>query len=1311
MGFLWVGLAWSQTLPQGAQVVQGTVGVSQSGNQMAITQGTAKAVVNWQSFDIGQNAKVTVVQPSSQSVLLNRVLSDNPTQILGQLQANGQVVLVNPRGIVVGSDGSVSASAFTASSLNISDADFMAGKEHFTRNGSTGRVVNKGRIAVAPRGYVALLGTNVSNEGQIIAPQGAVTLGAAETISVPLGRTGKIKLELTPASINASVANQKGGVIVAEGGQVYLQAAALSQVLASVLNSGSIDTSGPQAGAVHLLADGGRIQVDGQIKANSSGQDDQGQARTGGDIFIGLDKETRVLAKFTDVSGAQLESVKGFVETSGSELKFDAVSVVAKDWLIDPQNVTIDSTNAGTIGSNLGTTSITIQTTGATLGTTSVGNGNITVNSAITKAAGAGADTTLTLLADNAIDINAAIGTAAGAGKLNVVMTANGQTDGVAVGAMTPAQRGLSGGIRINNSSINANGGDVSLTGTSYAASSNLFSNVGKGVLILNGSSINATNITITGTAENQVGVTSHGVVFQRYPQSAALTATGDIAITGTLQGSGSGSGVVTLASGWSAAAPMINAGGKFTLRGNNRASANNTSEAINANSGMQVRAVGNIVVQAETNNATVNAIKFYSRPATTWGVGGALEGNVSFRSLDAGGAASGNVVIQSNRGGILFDNQIQANLTSGSLTALTNIRGKNITIDNTGAGMVTGVANTLGSGSIDPSTGVITKGTGTSTSVNSGIKINDGRTFSAPGNINIYGVGSSGSGVELSGAVQLSASKININGENTGAGGAAINISNTSSKLMANTVVLTAGGTGSGTSLVAAGSIAVPSQLQITTPATGTISGIVSGAGKLTKLGTGTVTLTADNSYAGTTTISGGTLQVGNAGSTGTLGGGDVTLANNANLSYVLAEATTIANNISGAGNVSASITGATSDLTVNRGINLDSGTVNLVTDRNLLVNQAISTSNGTSSAVLLLAGKTTNAGTAMGGDVQIAGSGSVAAGTNGRITYMTGSIAGSTGLGVMAGNNRYNSDEVTTNYTTALGSGAYTIYREKPLVTVQVSNVSQIYDGIGFSGGALEPTLVSGALLNGETLAAVTANVGYAGASQGAKNASATPYAITASETGGKNALGYGVTYNAGSLTINKANLTLSGTRVYDATTSFAGEHLTATGVNGETFTLTGTGDATNLASKNVQTNQALRSVTGLALGTSGNGGLSSNYNDLSTTGSSVSVTPKALTLTAATDTKTYDGNTNSSGIVNMVGLQGSDTASATQAFASKNVLGAGGSTLQVNSGYTITDGNSGGNYTVSTATATGTINKANLTLSGTRVYDATT
>ena len=116
-------------------------------------------------------------------------------------------------------------------------------------------------------------------------------------------------------------------------------------------------------------------------------------------------------------------------------------------------------------------------------------------------------------------------------------------------------------------------------------------------------------------------------------------------------------------------------------------------------------------------------------------------------------------------------------------------------------------------------------------------------------------------------------------------------------------------------------------------------------------------------------------------------------------------------------------------------------------------------------------------------------------------------------------------------------------------------------------------------------------------------------------------------------GKLTVDKANLTLSGSRVYDGTTSFAGQYLTATGVKGESFTVTGTGLAGNLTSKDVAANQnqLMNSVDGLALGTSSNGGISNNYNVLSKVNSSVIVTQADLSLIG---NRVYDGGTSFAG-----------------------------------------------------------------------------
>jgi filamentous hemagglutinin family protein len=762
----------TNALPSGASVNSGSVAISSTSSSnaavMNITQTTDKASVNWQSFNIGSAARVNVQQNSASSVLLNRVVGNDPSQIFGKLSANGQVILINPNGIVFGSGGSVTASAFTASTFGINEQDFASGKYKYTRSGSTaGVTVQDGATlnATAPGGYIALIGASVDNQGRISTKQGAVVLAAGESITLPAGLTnnisvplsGKVRLELLPSTINAMVANS--GTITTEGGQVLMQAAALSDAVASITHTGTIDTTGDQGGAVDILADHGQIRVSGSITANSNAA-----GHKGGDIIIGRDLETDVLAKVSDVSGAELESLGGFVETSGDELKFEHVIVMAKDWLLDPVDVVINAASAATIGSNLGTTNVTIQTTGPTLGTTSTGTGNITINSAITKAAAAGAETTLTLLADNGIIVNAAIGAATGAGKLNVVMTANGQTDAVALGSMTTAQRAASRGIFINNTSINANGGDVTLTGTSYANVTHPTNGLGKGVQIHNGGRITARNINITGTAENQSGNTSYGVVFQRYAPQATLTATGDITISGTVKGTGSGSGFYSAASGWGAQAPMITAGGKFTLTGNTE-STSNTSAAIDNQSGMQVRAVGDITVKANTNNAAVDAINFSSGSAATWG--GALSGNTSFRSINGAGAASGNVLIQSNQGSIRFNNALPSHLTSGSLTALTDITGKNVVIDNTGAGMVPG------SGSID-STGAITAGSGGATGGASGVNL-DGRKITATGNLNIMGVAKgTGSGVQ-SNAVLKADGAVNLTGKSNGGYGAVV--------------------------------------------------------------------------------------------------------------------------------------------------------------------------------------------------------------------------------------------------------------------------------------------------------------------------------------------------------------------------------------------------------------------------------------------------------------------------------------------------------------------------------------------------------
>jgi filamentous hemagglutinin family protein len=243
----------STALPQGGSVSTGSAAISTNGANMAITQSTDKASINWQSFNIGSAASVSIAQPSSSAVLLNRVVGNDPSQILGKLTANGQVILLNPNGVLFGKDGSVTASAFTASTFGLSDADFMAGYYKYNRNGSTAAVVNQGTIETSAGGFVALIGATVTNEGRIIAPQGDVVLAAAESVTLPedlvkpkpaptpstvgVRMSKRVRLELDPAAVNTAVNNTESGVIVTDGGQVLLQAAAISSAVASVCTS------------------------------------------------------------------------------------------------------------------------------------------------------------------------------------------------------------------------------------------------------------------------------------------------------------------------------------------------------------------------------------------------------------------------------------------------------------------------------------------------------------------------------------------------------------------------------------------------------------------------------------------------------------------------------------------------------------------------------------------------------------------------------------------------------------------------------------------------------------------------------------------------------------------------------------------------------------------------------------------------------------------------------------------------------------------------------------------------------------------
>lgn len=160
-------------LPTGGNVARGSATISQTvtaqAAAMVVNQTSQRAVVNWDTFNLGQAASVHFAQPSAQAVTLNRVNDANPSQIYGRITAPGQVYLSNASGVYFSPTSSVDVGGLVVTTHNLSDDDFMAGKAVFERNGATGKVINEGKLTAGLEGYIALLAPEVQNAGVVLA--------------------------------------------------------------------------------------------------------------------------------------------------------------------------------------------------------------------------------------------------------------------------------------------------------------------------------------------------------------------------------------------------------------------------------------------------------------------------------------------------------------------------------------------------------------------------------------------------------------------------------------------------------------------------------------------------------------------------------------------------------------------------------------------------------------------------------------------------------------------------------------------------------------------------------------------------------------------------------------------------------------------------------------------------------------------------------------------------------------------------------------------------------------------------------------
>jgi filamentous hemagglutinin family protein len=506
-----IGTAFAN--PHGHHVVSGDVTFSRQGNVFTITN-SPNAIIDWRSFSIRPGQTTQFIQQSSSSTVLNRITGQNPSQIFGTLASNGHFFLINPNGVIFGAGSQVNVAGLVASSLAITNADFLAGKNRFTAGSMAGNVSNNGNITTSSGGQVFLIAPNVANNGVINSPGGEVLLAAGHSVeladstnpslhvvvSAPADQAinlGQVVTQGGQIGIYGALVNQRGtlnanSAVVGENGKIVLRASGATLLEAgSVTTATGIDTGG------EIQALGQQVGLIGDAGIDASGQNGGGTVLIGGNyqgknpavmnaqqVYVAKDASIRADAIVRgdggkviawgeqttqaygaiSVHGGAQSGNGGFVETSAHYLDVAGIRVNATaahgrlgKWLLDPRDIIISSgddpsdlANSATFAANADATSFINPAQFLNIGA----NVTLQATNNITFGSAVTFNTPnvgLTAQAGNNIEVNASITTHGGA----LVLSANDNGGGTALGT---------GRVNVNSGVILAtNGGTLAV--------------------------------------------------------------------------------------------------------------------------------------------------------------------------------------------------------------------------------------------------------------------------------------------------------------------------------------------------------------------------------------------------------------------------------------------------------------------------------------------------------------------------------------------------------------------------------------------------------------------------------------------------------------------------------------------------------------------------------------------------------------------------------------------------------------------------------------------------------------------------------
>ena len=305
--FRWLALAASSALfanPSDPTIVYPpedpmAVTFDTSGSTLTVTVPTeTRVIVDWDSFSIGSTETTTFDLPSTSSAILNRVSGENASSILGSLQSNGQVFLINENGIVMNGESTISTAAFLASTMDVDNQEFLDGSDMtFFGDPNTNISLMNYKPITTDEGDIVLLGFQVGNWGALTANDGTVALGAGIEIVLQPTDDQRIAIVTNTPTEYGDTGIEGSGSIQALRAELKSDGAWYQYALNVATDIDTLDVNSNNA-TVRISSEGGDVSISGTITSMN------GNGNYGGEIAI--------LGETVSISGGTVDVSSGY---------------------------------------------------------------------------------------------------------------------------------------------------------------------------------------------------------------------------------------------------------------------------------------------------------------------------------------------------------------------------------------------------------------------------------------------------------------------------------------------------------------------------------------------------------------------------------------------------------------------------------------------------------------------------------------------------------------------------------------------------------------------------------------------------------------------------------------------------------------------------------------------------------------------------------------------------------------------------------------------------------------------------------------